>query len=186
MLTDPSSEVGVGDEVYMEGDVYSDMLFTYGVKTVVDAQGTRVPVELALGGKLVGVLFTSANGSDPVAKGVAFTDRLESLAAANKDTFAVLYVSQDKLEPEMTEFLSRHPSFFALPFEDKNTGETLKEALGAMEMFFPTLMVLDTTGMCISTWGRSAVMWNPKYCLMDWKNGREGVTTSQLLLHRFF
>mmetsp|Transcript_13010 Transcript_13010/g.25250 ORF Transcript_13010/g.25250 Transcript_13010/m.25250 type:complete len:244 (+) Transcript_13010:468-1199(+) len=184
--SDPMSEVDVGDEVYMEGNTYSDMLFTYGVKTVIDSTGARIPIEIALGEKLVGVLFTSLKGSDPVSKGVAFTDRLETIAAAGKNSFSVLYVSQDQTEADLMTFLSKHPSFYALAWDDKSTGSTLKESLGASDFFFPTLMILDQTGMCISSWGRSAVMWNPKYCLMDWKHGREGVTTAQLLIHRFF
>jgi len=182
----PSEESLVGDELWSDGDLRSNLLFAYGVPKVIDSRGTRLPIEQALGEKVVGLLFTRKTVKDPISRDIPFTERLHELAKTHADEFAVVYVSQDESEEDLMEYLAKRPSFYALAFEDRATADTLVETLDVYKSMMPTLAIMDKAGMNITTWGRSAVLWNPRTCFYEWKEGRPGITMTQLLLNRFF
>lgn len=70
--------------------------------------------------------------------------------------------------------------FVRLPFEPESDRHRAAESFGVQTL--PTLVIVNgDTGGVVTTWGRSAIMKNPKGCLKDWKAGRDGVSWLQLL-----
>lgn len=82
-------------------------------------------------------------------------------------------------EPEMRDYVAGK-GFVRLPFEPESARHKAAESFGVQAL--PTLIIVNgDTGNIVTTWGRSAIMKNPRGCLEEWKAGRHGVTWLQLL-----
>eukprot|EP01117_Protostelium_nocturnum_P012244 TRINITY_DN4501_c1_g1_i1.p1 TRINITY_DN4501_c1_g1~~TRINITY_DN4501_c1_g1_i1.p1 ORF type:complete len:120 (-),score=26.74 TRINITY_DN4501_c1_g1_i1:36-395(-) len=90
--------------------------------------------------------------------------------------FQVVFVSFDKSEQEMREYMRGKP-WPAASFQS-NDRQALAYAFNANML--PTLVVLDGEGNFVTDWGRSAVSKNPQGCIEEWKRGNAGVTWFQM------
>eukprot|EP01117_Protostelium_nocturnum_P012245 TRINITY_DN4501_c1_g1_i2.p1 TRINITY_DN4501_c1_g1~~TRINITY_DN4501_c1_g1_i2.p1 ORF type:complete len:173 (-),score=48.50 TRINITY_DN4501_c1_g1_i2:36-554(-) len=136
-----------------------------------DDNGMEVSSDL-LKGKMLGLYF-SASWCPPCR---AFSPVLADFQKKNEKDFQVVFVSFDKSEQEMREYMRGKP-WPAASFQS-NDRQALAYAFNANML--PTLVVLDGEGNFVTDWGRSAVSKNPQGCIEEWKRGNAGVTWFQM------
>ncbi len=173
-----------------EDPVRTQLIYTFGARSVLDSSSALVPIEQALAHKAVALLLTSKSCKDPVLRHgereTTFLRRLSELAHLHREGFAVLYVSIGP-EDDVGAMLAEHSGFFALPHAPASTRETLAGQCGfgtGLWPFTPTapaLVVLSDKHEVLTRWGRSAVLCNGDYCVIDWKRGRPGLTLAHYL-----
>ncbi|KNC80088.1 hypothetical protein SARC_07531 [Sphaeroforma arctica JP610] len=95
----------------------------------------------------------------------------------NKDDFIVLFVSMDKSEEDMMEYVE-DKNFVCIKYDEDLVGELPSAFTVTM---VPTLAIISPENECITTWGRSAIDKNAENCIAEWKQGRPGVSWMQLL-----
>lgn len=82
-------------------------------------------------------------------------------------------------EQEMRDYVAGK-EFVRLPYEPEADRRKAAEAFGVQAL--PTLIIVNgDTGRIVTTWGRSAILKNPKECIREWRAGRHGVSWLQLL-----
>eukprot|EP00123_Amoebidium_parasiticum_P022561 comp8993_c0_seq1/m.4197 comp8993_c0_seq1/g.4197 ORF comp8993_c0_seq1/g.4197 comp8993_c0_seq1/m.4197 type:complete len:199 (-) comp8993_c0_seq1:18-614(-) len=137
-----------------------------GFTRLVNTDGKEVPLSV-LEGKFVGLYFSAAwCGPCQV-----FSPKLSEFASKHSSDFVVLFVSMDKTEKDMFDYV-RGKNFYVIPF-DEATRLDLPSAHSVMAI--PTLEIINPEGNTITTWGRGAVEKNPDTCLEEWKRGGHGV-----------
>ncbi|CAJ0951454.1 unnamed protein product, partial [Mesorhabditis belari] len=95
-----------------------DVLGTLGDVQLVKKDGSTVPAKQALEGKVVGFLF-SAHWCPPCRKLTPAVKKFyESLRTSGHNEFEVVFVSADRTEPDMMEYMEIHGDWFAIPFGD--------------------------------------------------------------------
>eukprot|EP00752_Nemacystus_decipiens_P009897 g8830.t1 len=140
-----------------------------------DEAGTKLAAAGVFKNKMIGV-YVSAGWCPPCR---AFSLVLSRWAKERKEEFEVVFVSLDKSEQEMKEYVAGK-GFVRLTFEPESARHKAAQAFGVQAL--PTLIIVNgDSGNIVTTWGRSAIMKNPQGCLEEWKAGRHGVTWLQLL-----
>ncbi|CAM9814917.1 unnamed protein product [Scytosiphon promiscuus] len=108
----------------------------------------------------------------------SFSPVLSKWAKERKDDFEVVFVSLDKSEQEMRDYVAGK-GFVRLPFEPEADRHKAAESFGVQAL--PTLIIVNgDTGEIVTSWGRSAILKNPKSCVSEWRAGRHGVSWLQL------
>eukprot|EP00903_Cladosiphon_okamuranus_P013920 g12948.t1 len=140
-----------------------------------DEVGTKLAAAGIFKNKMIGV-YVSAGWCPPCR---AFSPVLSNWAKERKNEFEVVFVSLDKSEPEMKNYVAGK-GFVRLPFEPESARHEAARSFGVQAL--PTLIIVNgDNGNIVTSWGRSAIMKNPQGCLDEWKAGRHGVTWLQLL-----
>ncbi|PRW58685.1 nucleoredoxin 1 [Chlorella sorokiniana] len=114
----------------------------------------RVPAEVALAGKTIGVYF-SAHWCGPCR---AFTPTLAQVYEAVKakhDDFVVLFVSADRNPQQFEEYYKSMP-WLAVPFQDRALQQQLSSRFSVMGI--PRLVIVGPDGAVIASDARAAVM----------------------------
>ncbi len=173
-----------------EDPVRTQLIYTFGARSVLDSGGALVPIEQALAHKAVALLLTSKASKDPLMRHgereTTLLRRLSELAHLHREGFAVLYVAIGP-EDDVGAMLAEHSGFFALPHAPASTRETLAGQCGfgtGLWPFMPTapaLVVLSDKHEVLTRWGRSAVLCNGDYCVIAWKLGRPGLNIGHYL-----
>ncbi|CBJ26110.1 conserved unknown protein [Ectocarpus siliculosus] len=140
-----------------------------------DEAGHKLSPAAVFKGKMIGV-YVSAGWCPPCR---AFSPLLSKWAKEHKNEFEVVFVSLDKSEQAMRDYITGK-GFVRLPFEPESDRHRAAESFGVQAL--PTLVVVNgDTGAVVTSWGRSAITKNPNGCLKAWKEGNHGVSWLQLL-----
>lgn len=114
---------------------------------LVDADGKAVDIA-TLSGKVVGV-YHSAHWCPPCR---AFTPKLVEFANAHKDTFAVVFVSYDRDQKSMAEYMKETKMpWAAVPFKSPS-GKKIADENGIKGI--PTLLIYGKDGALLTKNGR--------------------------------
>eukprot|EP01134_Creolimax_fragrantissima_P007117 CFRG7117T1 len=145
---------------------------TFNKDSLIDCQGNTVDSKI-LDGKIVGLYF-SAGWCGPCR---VFSPKLAEFEKKYKEDFVVLFVSLDKSEKVMMDYVNGK-SFICIRYGDQLRTELPSTFTVTM---LPTLAVISHENRLLTTWGRSAIDKNEANCLTEWKNGQAGVSWMQLL-----
>jgi len=106
---------------------------------LIDASGKKIEMS-SLSGKFVGI-YGSAHWCPPCRM---FTPELVRFANANKDKFAVVFVSSDRSAADMKKYMREEKMpWAALPFQSKNLSPEVQKNLGGG---IPALLLFDPQG----------------------------------------
>jgi thiol-disulfide isomerase/thioredoxin len=154
----------------------SELPFLRQLTSLVDSDTWQaVDTNHALTSKKFVLLYFSAGWCPPCR---AFSQILSPWAKQHADDVAVVFVSHDRSEQDMIDYVS-HKGFLCVPYADRARQELPQMLRIAM---LPTLVVLDAkTGQYVTDWGVSAIRKNPDACISDWQRGAAGVSWWQLL-----
>ena len=137
-------------------------------RTLINAKGKKTTVEAALAGKKFIGLYFSAHWCGPCR---AFTPQLVNFhekCHRKKYPFEVIFVTSDKSEEEMFNYMKGEKMpWLALPFDDS-------EGINALKTLFrvngiPTLVIIDNKGKVISNNGRWDVAMLGEKAFKEWE-----------------
>mmetsp|Transcript_3909 Transcript_3909/g.7197 ORF Transcript_3909/g.7197 Transcript_3909/m.7197 type:complete len:203 (+) Transcript_3909:147-755(+) len=126
-----------------------------------------------LKGKLVGLYF-SAGWCGPCRQ---FTPILSKFHNDNIDDFRVVFVSMDRSEQAMLEYI-RGKGFLRVDYGSR----ARKDLISALSVSsLPTLIVVNPEGEIVTSSGRFAINSNPERCIEEWHKGSSGVRCCKCL-----
>jgi len=112
-------------------------------------------------------VYFSASWCPPCKK---FTPKLITFRNENQKDFEVIFVSLDKTEKNMFDYIEHAQMPWPLcPFKD---ARQLAQQAGIS--IIPTLVILSREGKFITDWGRSAITTNYANCIDLWREGYWG------------
>ena len=118
-------------------------------RTLVNAKGKKTTAEVALADKTYIGIYFSAHWCGPCR---AFTPMLVNFhekCHRKKAPFEVVFVSSDKSEEEMSEYMKGEKMpWFALPYDDREGISALKTLYKVNGI--PTLVIIDNKGKVVS------------------------------------
>mmetsp|Transcript_25071 Transcript_25071/g.49050 ORF Transcript_25071/g.49050 Transcript_25071/m.49050 type:complete len:210 (+) Transcript_25071:1-630(+) len=122
-----------------------------------------------LSDKIVGLYF-SAGWCGPCR---AFSPVLKKFHEEYMDDFRVVFVSMDRSERDMVEYI-KGKGFLQVDYKSKSRTELIAKCSVTS---IPSLVIVDgNSGEVITTSGRMAIQANPDSCIQSWKKGTSGVT----------
>mmetsp|Transcript_13972 Transcript_13972/g.16232 ORF Transcript_13972/g.16232 Transcript_13972/m.16232 type:complete len:272 (+) Transcript_13972:530-1345(+) len=162
-----------------EEEIRDELVYLYGCDQILSPTGELVDVSV-LKNKYVAVFISSLNTKEEFGKnGAEMNALVADFAEVNMDRVAVLYLSQDHTKEDFNTFLENKP-FYAIPFEQVATRQTMTEEFDISSVSLPAIVIMSPGCEILTTWGKSAILWNSENCVSEWELQRPGITYAQL------
>mmetsp|Transcript_13490 Transcript_13490/g.15378 ORF Transcript_13490/g.15378 Transcript_13490/m.15378 type:complete len:219 (+) Transcript_13490:185-841(+) len=175
----PTSTIEQAPPATPEEELRDDLVYLYGCDKIRSPTGELVDVTV-LKSKFVAVFISSLDAKEELGKnGVELKAAVTEFAEVNMDKVAVLYLSQDHSKDDFEKFLENRP-FYAVPYEKSATRQTMTEEFDISSLSLPAIVIMTPKCEILTSWGKSAIMWNAEACLSEWEVERPGITYAQL------